>query len=194
MMINETIVTTLDEDGSVHIAPMGITYKDDLFVIAPFMPSRTLDNLQRSKQAVINMIDDARVFAGCITDRHRNWPTKNVSVIKGKYLQSALSYIEVEVTQEQHDDVRPVFYCEKKNQQNCAPFMGINRAKAAVIEASILVSRLHILPAEKIDQELEYLQIAIDKTAGQREIEAWGWLMEHIKEFRERNDSEQDGI
>ena len=65
--------------------------------------------------------------------------------------------------------------------------MGLNRAKAAVLEAAVLVSRLHMLPDEKIDNEIEYLQIAIDKTASEHELEAWGWLMERIRTFREQN-------
>ena len=64
------------------------------------------------------------------------------------------------------------------------PFRGFNRAQAAVVEAAILVSRLHMLPAEKIDREMAYLAIAIDKTAGPAEREAWSWLVERIEQFR----------
>ena len=62
------------------------------------------------------------------------------------------------------------------------PFRGFNRAQSAVVEAAILVSRLHMLSPEKIRSELTYLTIAIDKTAGAREIEAWGWLLTKIRE------------
>jgi uncharacterized protein len=44
----------------------------------------------------------------------------------------------------------------------------------------VLVSRLHMLPADKIDSEMRYLQIAIDKTAGPGEREAWGWLQDAV--------------
>jgi hypothetical protein len=71
--------------------------------------------------------------------------------------------------------------------------MGLNRAKAAVLEAAVLVSRLHMLPDEKIDNEIKYLQIAIDKTAGEHEVEAWGWLMNRIKTFREQNTTINQG-
>jgi hypothetical protein len=33
---------------------------------------------------------------------------------------------------------------------------------------------------EKIQQEMDYLRIAIDKTAGDRELEAWSWLTEAV--------------
>jgi hypothetical protein len=37
-----------------------------------------------------------------------------------------------------------------------------------------------MLPPEKIRAELEYLTIAISKTAGEREQEAWEWLTAKI--------------
>ena len=191
-MIKETIITTLDEDGSIHIAPMGVKHEDDYYVIAPFKPSTTLKNLERSGQAVINMTDDVRIFAGCLTG-HYVWPTIEVSAINGKRLAAALSHIEIEVAHQEGDGLRPVFYCSEKYQETHAPFMGLNRAKAAVLEAAVLVSRLHMLPDEKIDNEIEYLQIAIDKTASEHELEAWGWLMNRIRTYREQNASKEQG-
>lgn len=186
MMINEIIITTLNDDRSVHIAPMGVRREDNLFVIAPFKPSTTLENLQRDGQAVINMTDDVRIFAGCLTG-HYDWPTVDASHIDGKRLKAALSHIEVEVIRQEDDEIRPVFYCQEQYQENHAPFMGLNRAKAAVLEAAVLVSRLNMLPDDKIDSEIKYLQIAIDKTASEHELQAWAWLMDRIKTFREQN-------
>ena len=60
------------------------------------------------------------------------------------------------------------------------PFKGFNRAQAAVIEAAILVSRIQILPLKKIKKELQYLKIAIEKTAGNNEKIAWKKLMNKI--------------
>ena len=56
----------------------------------------------------------------------------------------------------------------------------MNRARAAVLEAAILSTRLNRLSREKIDQELAYLKIAIDKTAGPIELEAWRLVLEKI--------------
>jgi hypothetical protein len=41
-----------------------------------------------------------------------------------------------------------------------------------------------MLPAEKIDAEIAYLRIALDKTAGPVEREAWNWLMARIGQHR----------
>jgi hypothetical protein len=67
--------------------------------------------------------------------------------------------------------------------QHC-PFVGFNRAQAAVVEGAILVSRLRMLPAAKVQAEMDYLQIAIDKTAGPAEREAWQWLAEAVARHR----------
>lgn len=64
-----------------------------------------------------------------------------------------------------------------------APFLGFNRAQAAVVEAAILATRLGMLPREKIDTELAYLQIAVDKTAGPVEREAWDLVTAKIKSY-----------
>lgn len=182
-MIRETIVTTLNADETVHIAPMGIREQDDLIVIAPFQPSTTLENLKRNGVAVINMTDDVRIFAGCLTG-HYDWPTVPAEMIKGRRLRDPLSHCEVEVVRVEDDEVRPRFFCAVRQRKTHRPFQGFNRAQHAVLEAAILVSRLHMLSTDKIDSELKYLQIAVDKTAGAPEREAWSWLMARISDYR----------
>ena len=182
-VIRETIVTTLGATGTPHVAAMGVREQDGLLVIAPFRPSRTLDNLQRSGTAVINHTDDVRIWAGCLTGR-RDWPTIPVDAIEGVRLADALAHVEVEVDHCEDDPLRPRFYCRERSRANHAAFPGFNRAQVAVIEASILVSRLHMLPAEKVDREMDYLRIAVKKTAGPREREAWQWLVDRIAACR----------
>ena len=182
-MIYETIITTLNKNGSPHNAPMGVVEQDEMIVIAPYKSSTTLDNLQRGKSAVINMTDDVRIFAGCLTGR-RDWPTVPVEHINGQRLQSALSHIEVEVDHYDDDEIRPAFHCAVKHRVTHAPFRGFNRAQAAVLEAAILISRLHLQPREEIESGIRRMQPAIDKTAGEKERLAWTWLMEHLEQHK----------
>jgi hypothetical protein len=157
--------------------------EEDGFVIAPFRPSTTLDNLQANPYAVANYTDDVLVFAGCLTGR-RDWPTRPATKVPGAVLDQALAHAELAVAHVTDDATRPRFLCRVVHQETHAPFRGFNRAQAAVVEAAILVSRLHMLPAEKIEREIAYLQIAIDKTAGPRERQAWEWLMQRIAEHK----------
>jgi uncharacterized protein len=105
--------------------------------------------------------------------------------VRAPRLSLAIAHQEVEVLSvENIESERPRFICEVRHSSQRSAFRGFNRAQAAVVEAAILVSRLHMLPAEKVDAEMAYLQIAIDKTAGDAEREAWGWLQAKIQSFR----------
>jgi hypothetical protein len=178
-VIRETIVTTMAPDGRVHIAPIGIIQDGDGWVIAPFKPSATLDNLRANPHAVANYTDDVLVFAGCLTGR-RDWPLRPAVKVLGSVLEQSLAHAELAVERVTEDELRPRFHCRVVHEETHGPFKGFNRAQAAVIEAAILVSRLHMLPREKVEREIAYLEIAIGKTAGPREQQAWEWLMERI--------------
>lgn len=182
-MIVETIVTTVNAEDEVHIAPFGVTLEPDGLVIAPFRPSATLENMEASGCAVINLTDDVRVFAGCLTER-RDWNTRPATKVRGAVLENALAHREVQVITREEDPVRPRFRCRVVHEEAHAPFAGFNRAQGAVIEAAILVSRLHLLPLDKIETEIAYLENAVRKTAGAREWEAWDWLMDRIADFK----------
>ena len=181
--IFETVVTSVALNGRVHVAPMGVRYRDGLVLLMPFKPSTTLDNITGSGVAVLNLVTDTRVFAGCVTGR-RDWPTLPADKIPGARLACALAHVELRLHERIEHEQRPVLHLARVHEASHAPFAGLNRAQAAVIEGAVLVSRLHMLAPEKIDAEMAYLQIAIDKTAGAGEHEAWGWLCEAVAEHR----------
>jgi hypothetical protein len=181
--IVETIVTTQSASGDVHIAPLGLIEDGENWIIAPFKPSRTLDNLMAHPCAVASHTDDVRVFAGCITGR-KSWPLVPAAEVEGMRLEHALSHWELAVDRVSDDALRPRFHCRIVHTATHAPWTGFNRAQAAVLELAVLSTRLGMLPPEKVESELKYLEIAIAKTAGPREVEAWGWLMERIEAWR----------
>lgn len=184
-LIHEAILATATPDGATHLAPLGFRREAGHVVLAPFHPSRTLTNLRATGIAAINHTDDARVYAGCLTGR-RAWPLLPCAAIACGRLADAVAHVELEVVRIDEDPVRPRFVCRELSQAQHAPWPGHNRAYAAVIEACILVSRLGMLDADKVERELAYLAIAIDKTAGPREQEAWAWLGERIAAWRGR--------
>lgn len=184
--IAETVVTTSDAEGNVHIAPLGLIKDDAYWIIAPFKPSRTLDNLRAVPFAAASQSDDVRVIAGCVTGR-KDWPVTPTSKIPGGRLSECCAHWELKVERIEEHEQRPRFFCKQVHIENHAPWMGFNRAKAAVLELAVLTTRLKMLPPEKVESELKYLEIAISKTAGPAEQEAWGWLMEKVDRWqRER--------
>ena len=164
----------------MHLAPLGIIADGEGFILAPFHPSTTLENLRVVPFAVANYTDDVRVFAGCLTGR-RDWPVTASDKVPVARLAGALAHAELAITRVSEDARRPRFHCRVVHRVSHAPFEGLNRAKAAVVEAAILVSRLDFLPRDKVEREIDYLRIAVEKTAGAAEQEAWGWLMEKIR-------------
>ncbi|MCI0734769.1 MAG: DUF447 family protein [Beijerinckiaceae bacterium] len=176
-MIREAIVTTIGKPGRAHLAPIGLIEDGEGWIVAPFRPSKTLDNLVETSFAVANYTDEAAIFAGLVTGRHE-WPLVPSSKVPVPRLASALAHAELRVARVEDDAERPRFHCEVLHREQHAPFEGFNRARNAVLECAILLTRLHMLPREKIDSEIAYLSIAIEKTAGQKEREAWSWLMQ----------------
>ena len=177
-MIYESIVTTTSTQGEVHIAPFGIQWRDGNVIISPYRPSTTLQNILETGYAVLNLTDDVRIFAAAIAKRQE--PFATLPVLQGVRLKDCLVHHVLKLDCMEEDEVRPKLMMTVLESGTHGAFMGFNRAQAAVIELAVLVSRLHMLPIEKIHQEMQYLQIAIDKTAGERELQAWQWLVDRI--------------
>jgi len=177
--IREGIVSTLHSDGRVHLTPLGYRMRGELVLLAPFHPSQTLQNLRGHGHAVLNFTDDVRVIAGCLTGR-RDWPTVASACVPVPRLTELLAHWELEVVELRDDPTRPEFACRVLVRQMHAPFSGYNRAQAAVLEASVLVSRLDWLDPLAVIEELLSLRVAVDKTAGARELEAWSWLLDAV--------------
>jgi hypothetical protein len=178
-MIFEGLITTSNRDGSAHVTPMGFRREQRTLLVRPFVPSLTLDNLMRSPQAVMNLADDVRLTAGCLTGR-RDWPLVAADSVRGWRVQDCLAYLEVVVTGYEADVERPTFRCQVVKEINHRAYQGFSRAQAAVIEASILVSRLDFIDSIKLEAELTYLHIAVAKTAGEYERTAWRWLLDAV--------------
>jgi len=62
------------------------------------------------------------------------------------------------------------------------PFVGLCRAKHAVVEASILASRLRFLCLPDVLSELDRLEPLVEKTGGPREREAFRFIRSYIAE------------
>jgi uncharacterized protein len=177
--ILETIVTTMGPEG-VHLVPFGLIADGEDYVVAPFRPSPTIANLEGHPFLAAAAPHDVRVIAGCVTGR-RDWPTVPCERIEGERLGPAFAHGEFEVVEAADDPVRPRFRCRLLHHAVHRPFLGYNRAQGAVIEAAILSTRLHLLPPEKVTAEMAYLAIAVSKTAGPAEREAWDWIEKKVR-------------
>ncbi|MGR8920258.1 MAG: DUF447 domain-containing protein [Gammaproteobacteria bacterium] len=176
-MIYEGVITTRRGDGAGHVTPLGFTRDGAHVGLRPFVPSVTLANLRAHPFAAMNLTDDVRVVAGCLCGR-RDWPLVPCERVDAPRLEDPVAHLELAVERVTEDDLRPTFHCAIVGEVQHRPWRGFNRAQAAVVEAAILVSRLDFLDPAKLEAELAYLHIAVAKTAGAGEREAWRWLVE----------------
>jgi hypothetical protein len=181
-MIFETIISTVNSQGDVHVTPFGIQMLDGLVVISPYKPSATLENILLTQEAVMNLTDDVRIFAGALT-RRQAWSLNPAEKVSGYRLTETLAHKELKLVKINEDALRPQLFLEVIHEVQHQSFQGFNRAQAAVIELAVLASRLNMLAKDKVLSEMQYLQIAVDKTAGERELQAWGWLTEKVENF-----------
>jgi uncharacterized protein len=177
--IVETVTTTINPDGTVNCAAMGVEWGDEIIVIKPFPSTRTLRNLRATGAAVVNLTDDILLFTqAALGDPHP--PTRPTATIDGAVLSDACSWREVTVEAIDESGPRARVTTQVVDRGTGREFLGFNRASNAVLEASIIASRARLLPSAHIGAELERLQVLVDKTAGPREREAMELVRRHV--------------
>ena len=180
-MIFETIVSTIDTGGKVNFSPFGIKKNKNQIYISPYIPSRTLLNLESTKCAVVNYTDNTSFFVDCIIG-NKKFKKKKCKNFSGFFLENCYGYEQVRVKKTIKDKLRPTFVCEIDKSFQIKNYEGHNRAKASIIEACILASRVNLLDKKKILTELNYLSISVEKTAGFLEKKSWKKILKFINE------------
>src|SRR5258707_12563335 len=94
-VILETIVATVADDGTVNFAPMGVEWGDAALVLKPFIETATYRNVLATGAAVVNLIDDVRVFARAAI-ANPQYATVPAVVVRGAVLADCCSWREVE--------------------------------------------------------------------------------------------------
>jgi uncharacterized protein len=179
-LIIESIVTTVDVQGSINYAPMGVEWGEETIVLKPFLETTTYRNLSVTGVAVVNITDDAMLFAqGAISSPQ--FPSNPATVVTGAVLDAACSWRELRVLTIDSTPPRSRIEARVVHRGTKRDFIGFNRARNAVLEAAILATRTHMLPAEQIREEYARLQIIVDKTAGPREREAMEFLTQYVR-------------
>ncbi|MCU0879745.1 MAG: DUF447 family protein [Pirellulaceae bacterium] len=182
-LILEGILTTLREDGSVNVAPMGprVDRACSQLVLRPFRTSTTYQNLKRHGEGVFHVTDDVLLLAqGAIGQLHEMPPMFPATAVRGMILADACRWLAFRVTELDDTQERTTIRCEVVDRGRLRDFFGFNRAKHAALEAAILATRVEILPAAAIREQLAALVPLVDKTAGQQERQAFQILKDYI--------------
>lgn len=190
-MILEGLVTSTNPDGTARLAPMGPLVEDDLqrLVLRPYKSSRTYTNLRRTGQGVFHITDDCELLARAAIQRLDPLPPmRPATSIEGMILEDACQWFAFRVLQVDDSADRARLDCEVVERGRIRDFLGFNRARNAVVEASILATRVSMLDESHILSEFARLKTIVEKTAGDRELRAFACLEAYVQEILSRRD------
>jgi hypothetical protein len=188
-MILEGIVTTIGPGGAINIAPMGprVDVGMKRLLLRPFNTSTTYQNLRTHGEGVFHVTDDvlllARTALGVLAPMPPLIPAKKV---RGHVLTDACRSYEFRVASIDDREERVNIDVEIVHHETQRDFFGFNRAKHAVLEAAILMTRVHILPVSDIEAEFRKLAVIVQKTGGEQEHAAFDFLAAELKKHHER--------
>ena len=183
-MILEGLVTTLDADGEIHLAPMGPYLEGpefQQFELRPFATSQTYLNLRRHGEGVLHVTDDVLLLAQAAIGQARVPSCEPTQSVRGFVLADCCRYFEFRVTTCDESQERVRMTAEVVHAGRKRDFFGFNRAKHAVVEAAIFATRIAILPIEQITAEFQRLRPLIEKTGGKAEIRAFELLDQFVR-------------
>src|SRR4051812_15576617 len=175
----ETVVTTINRDGSANCGAMGVEWGEERIVIKPYGGTRTLRNLRATGAAVVNLTDDMLLFSQAALGDPQP-PTHPAASVEGVVLDDACSWREVRVDAIDDSAQRARVSTVVVGRGTGREFLGLTRARHAVLEASILASRVRMLDAGDIRAELGRLQVLVDKTGGPRERAAMEYVIKAL--------------
>ena len=181
-MILETIVSTVDAQGRVNFAPMGIELEGERVLLRPFRTAVTWKNLSEVGQGVVHFTDNVLLFARCAVESFLP-PHHDARVVRGKVLDDACHWKEFVVESKDLSEDRGRFRGRVVCEDRARDFIGFNRARHAVIEATILATRLHLLGRGRVLEEISRLRPLVEKTAGPAEREAFEFLTEYARRW-----------
>ena len=187
-MILEGIITTLNADGRPNIAPMGALIDEPgrepirRMILRPFPTTATYANLQRTGQAVFHVTDDVELLARAAVGPPDPLPAmRPAEAVEGLILDDACRWYALRVCRLDDSGPRAEIQTEVVDGGRIRDFFGFNRAKAAVVEAAILATRVHLLPRDTILADLARLAVLVEKTGGRAERSAFAFLEEYVR-------------
>ena len=191
-MILEGLVTTTDLAGAMHLAAMGPQVDPvaassnaiEQLLLKPFASSQTGGNLLRLPEGVFHVTDDSLLLARVVTGALAAPPaSRPATAVRGWVLEEACRAYEFKVVAADTSQERLRLEARVVAVHEGRPFLGFNRARHAVVEGAILVTRLHLLGAEEVSRQLRELAVIVGKTGGPREHEAFRLLEEKVAGF-----------
>jgi len=183
-MILEGLISTVTATGRPHLAAMGPGIDEDDFatgrirtlVLRPFPTSQTAAHLLRTRAGVFHVCDDVLLLARIVVGEAGEPKMRAASGVNGFILDAACRAYEFEVTAVDDSGERLRLHASVVASHDLRPFTGFNRAAHAVVEAAILITRLHLVDTDDVRRKLADLAVLVEKTGGRKEHDAFRLL------------------
>jgi hypothetical protein len=184
--ISEVIVTTKSAAGKPNAAPIGIISEstengERSYFVKLYNGSQTLANVLETGTLAANVTTDAVLF---VQTAFEGLPAEYFTEFEGfPVLREATAWIifTSELVEEREEYLR-FHLCSPAGKINRKEVKAINRGLNAVIEATVLATRLRIIKEERekeaMRKELERYAAIVAKCGGWREREAMRMLTE----------------
>ncbi len=181
-MIIEVLLSTLDEAGRPNFAPMGVVWGEDELVVRPFRDSHTCRNLLATGCAVASVTDDVLAFVeSALGDP--TLPHFPARVVPGVVYSDACYWRELRVVSAAGSRQRADVRCQVVQRGWQRDFLGFNRARAAIIEAAILATRLKMLDPAGVQAALDQYETIVIKTGDRRERDALDRVRDYTRKW-----------
>ena len=185
-MLLEGLVTSLSLSRELNLAPMGPLVEGNFsqLVLRPFQTSNTYRNLKQQPYGVFHITDDVLLIAKAALDRLTVVPeTLPAQKIDGRVLADCCRWYEFEVVSCDDSSERTRLEAKVVHVGHVRDFIGFHRARHAVLEATILATRLHLIPEADVRSQLRALASPVDKTASPYEREAFALVCDYVDEW-----------
>lgn len=151
----ETILVSMNTDGSYNAAPMGVRYVDGFIEVSPYKTSTTYENLHRGIKAALNITDDPLLFLHTAFKNELKWSNK----ITDWTLEGAYAAILLEKQYEY-----PLSNLQVRFKLNPTEFYHhsklprvFSRGRSEAIEAIIHATRIKVFHSEGLEEKTREL-------------------------------------
>ena len=185
-MIIEGLITCASRgDKQPHVAALGPVVNPELtqWTLRPFQSSTIFSRLRDNPRCVFHTLDDALPLVQLVlghtpdlTFRAIDADSRPADECDAWVIEQACHWYELEIVSWDITGPRSEAVARLVRQGSLRTFWGWNRAKHALLEAAILISRKHLITADDLRQQLAALRSPIEKTAGPRELAAWALI------------------
>jgi hypothetical protein len=176
--ITEAIVTTVSKSGVPNAAPMGIVRKGERFIIRMYTDTTTFRNVSDTGYLVANFIADSRIYViSAFKDLAPEYFQFEEGMVPPRLKDAAgWAYFRCQV--------KDVVILEPVSAKIARCSMPVfNRAFAAVVEATIVGTRLRFYKGDEGVKKIHEYETVVKKCGSPADIEAMKKLKEILDIF-----------